>query len=712
MAESVESDVFVSGGLADRGAARRLAELLRERGLSVFSNDDRLFDDKGSLHPVEDARQRSKAIAVLLSSTTDTTGPWLEEVEQAIDRAKDGKSLLIPVFLDNLSPSALPLGLRRFSGVFARTEDELLAGVAVIANAVQKRSNDRAATRVYGAVPPRPQGYFESSEVDRALSAVRAALAERDGPVWLTGLGGVGKSVVASEVCRRLSSEIDVVWWTTATSEESVVGGIASLSQALGLGHSGPGTLRDYAREALAFLARESVSWLLVLDDVEDETDILGWLPTSFSTGTCLITSRRQPSQRSRQVAVESWSSLEAVEYLRRLLPDVEVEGSSDHELREIANALGGHPLALALAAGYINRHGRTGPSQLHEFLRHLTSREQIYASQTVGESIEAALASVSVRYPVARDLLNAMGWLSSEPFPIEMFREASDDPFLSSTPSKISAAIDALNDHSLVSVDHDVCTAHDLIRAFARAISTDAIGFLLRLLAPAFSNPDSPDNWLLCTRLYPHVFELSRLMAGVEALHSDTQRESVELRVGTARYLMKAGSSEDALTLLRQTLSDSERIFGSDDLSTLNVRANLAGTYQNLGRHDEAAALLRQTIAETERILGRDHPSALSARANLAGILQSLGQHDEAAALLQQTIAKSERILGSDHPSTLSARANLAGIYQSLGRYDEAVALLQQTLVDSRRILGSDHPSTLTVQANLAFVVSHGHNA
>ena len=672
MAESAQFDVFISSDLADRSAARRLADKLQERGLSVFSDYDSLLVGRVSLHEVEDAMRQSKAIAVLVSSNTDPNGAWLNGVEQAINRAKDGKSLLIPVFLDNLGPSRLPLGLRRISGVYARTEEELQDGVAAIAKALQERRDDRTVTRVYGPIPPRPQNYIESIDAHRVLSAVRAALAEHDGSVWLTGVGGIGKSVVASEVCRRLSAEIDVIWWTTATSEESVVGGLASLSRALGLGHSGLGTLRDYAREALAFLASGSVSSLLVLDDVEDETDVLKWLPMSYSAGTCLITSRIQPSERYRHrtVVINGFSSSEAVQYLRQSLPDAEAEGSSEHEIRELANALGSHPLALRLATSSINHQRDTDPNRLSGLLDQLASGQPIDPSQSLSDTLEAALASVSAHHPVARNLFNAMGWLSSEPFPIEMFRDASDDPFLSSTPSKITAAIDALGHHALVSVDDDlVSTAHGRIRVFARSISTDAIGFLLRRMARAFSNPESPDNWALCTRLYPHVVELNRLIADIEALHAETERELVELRVGTARYLVKAGSSDDALPLLQATL------------------------------------------LESERILGPDHPSTLSVLANLAGIYQSRGEYDKAEPLLQATLLESERILGPDHPSTLTVRANLAGIYYSLGRYTEAETLLQATLLESERILGPDHPSTLTVRANLAFVISHGHN-
>jgi hypothetical protein len=46
--------------------------------------------------------------------------------------------------------------------------------------------------------------------------------------------------------------------------------------------------------------------------------------------------------------------------------------------------------------------------------------------------------------------------------------------------------------------------------------------------------------------------------------------------------------------------------------------------------------SLLQQTIKDSERILGNDHPSTLSVRANLADMYQGLGQYEEALVLLQ----------------------------------------------------------------------------
>ncbi len=50
---------------------------------------------------------------------------------------------------------------------------------------------------------------------------------------------------------------------------------------------------------------------------------------------------------------------------------------------------------------------------------------------------------------------------------------------------------------------------------------------------------------------------------------------------------------------------------------------ANLASSYLAAGRTSEAITILKQAVTDSERLLGGDHPDTLTARANLAGLRQ-----------------------------------------------------------------------------------------
>ncbi len=83
----------------------------------------------------------------------------------------------------------------------------------------------------------------------------------------------------------------------------------------------------------------------------------------------------------------------------------------------------------------------------------------------------------------------------------------------------------------------------------------------------------------------------------------------------------------EAALTSLIQL----HEILGPDHPDTLTTRNNLAESYRAAGRIDEAITLHKQNLNDSERILGPDHPSTLTTRNNLTSSYRAAGRIDEA---------------------------------------------------------------------------------
>jgi hypothetical protein len=64
--------------------------------------------------------------------------------------------------------------------------------------------------------------------------------------------------------------------------------------------------------------------------------------------------------------------------------------------------------------------------------------------------------------------------------------------------------------------------------------------------------------------------------------------------------------------------LAASERVLGDEHPDTLAARTNLASAYHSAGRLAEAIALLEQASTDSERILG-EQPATVSTRQTLA---------------------------------------------------------------------------------------------
>ncbi|KAA3621834.1 MAG: hypothetical protein DWQ02_27030, partial [Bacteroidetes bacterium] len=108
---------------------------------------------------------------------------------------------------------------------------------------------------------------------------------------------------------------------------------------------------------------------------------------------------------------------------------------------------------------------------------------------------------------------------------------------------------------------------------------------------------------------------------------------------------------------------------------------SNLAVVYRNLGEYEKARDLHQKVLELDIRNYGEDHPSTARSRSNLAVVYQNLGDYEGAHSLLEKALESDIRNYGEDHPSTAIRRSNLALVYQDLGDYEGARSLLEKVL-------------------------------
>ncbi len=151
-----------------------------------------------------------------------------------------------------------------------------------------------------GNLPARP-GLF----VGRAgeLARLDAALGEPGGVVVqaVHGLGGIGKSTLATHWAAAHASDYTLTWWITAATPADIDDGLAALAVALQPALSGVLPLEALREGAVQWLAARS-GWLLILDNVTDPADVAPLLARA-SPGRYLITSRRASGWHGTGVA-------------------------------------------------------------------------------------------------------------------------------------------------------------------------------------------------------------------------------------------------------------------------------------------------------------------------------------------------------------------------------------------------------------------------
>jgi Tetratricopeptide repeat/NB-ARC domain len=556
------------------------------------------------------------------------------------------------------------------------------------------------------------------------LETLLANLAFRGRPIppaqVISGMGGVGKTEIATEYIHRHRDRYDIVWWIRAEQPDRVRDALVSLGERLELRMVTSGG-RDRAiavvLEALAAGIRPN--WLLVYDNVAEPLDLQRYLPVCPPGGHVIITSRLQtwPGYiEADSIEVSPFTEEEAISFLRRRVPalgmDRRIGGKEDEhrnkEARRLAAALGRLPIAIEHAAAYL--------TETRQSVDDYMSRFDQNAHRLLSEQLPELPESVSHTWTMstalltddAEHLFNLCAFFSPEPIAGELLLEnahaVSDPPglreFLSSSP-RFRAAASQMYRLSLVKVDgaRDQIQMHRVVQAVTRGqLRQHRYDAFLAYRAAAEtllaeSNPGNPDR-----AANDAVYDLSlqHLESDRSFLHT-TNPALRRLIIDQVRRLQLRGSHAEATRFGQEALQVWRDQLGPEDLEVLTMAVEVAIAM----RSDAHAADARDLILSTLRLLrewyGEDHEVTLLCANTYGADLRSRGQRAEALELDLSLLPRFEKVFGPEHHRTLNVRNNIAADYRRLGRLQDALDEDRKTLRDRRRLLGPDDPITLT---------------
>ncbi|MGW5718933.1 hypothetical protein ACWEVP_22365 [Amycolatopsis sp. NPDC003865] len=191
-------------------------------------------------------------------------------------------------------------------------------------------------------------------EIGRTL---RTPVADVSAPVCvLTGLSGIGKTGIATAWLEDRADSYDWVLWIEAASPSRIEASFVQAAARLLQGERG---VEETARDAVhGVLARSARPWLMVFDNAPSLREIRDWLPTS-GYGHVLVTTvdpTAVTGPGTASVSLTAMTEDQAVTLLSvRLLADRSATNDEVDVLRALARRLQYWPLALEIAAAYLN---------------------------------------------------------------------------------------------------------------------------------------------------------------------------------------------------------------------------------------------------------------------------------------------------------------------------------------------------------------------
>jgi tetratricopeptide (TPR) repeat protein len=767
---SEEGGVFLSWTRTDTdrvGALGQLVHALRSAGVPVWIDDARIGPFDTIPDAVRDGLSRSKVLLAWYSEAYPTRRACREELTLALLAAEnagqgDRRVLVInpEASLDHVVEARLLD--RRFATAEDLTDPATLA--AQIAGRVAELNSEFGSLSASG----RPRwllgaaGWESGSHrfvgrltelwkvhdlLHRSTGLAGAGEAGR-AVALVSGLGGVGKSLLAAEYAHLFASRYPggVVWLSAAGHDPTGAALTAKQSKATALTAKQSKNAADTAITELArrlnversprsdlsnldhstlrgWVASEidsrgrAVLW--IVDDIPTRLDAAG-LDAWRCPGPLvheLITTRDRGHSRFQAVNLDVLRPADALSLLtqgRPLPPAERVEAEA------LAEELGYHPLACDVAGLYI-----AGSTSFASYRRRLAGNIDQFdelASQLADQlpggharEITATLAtSLKQLSPRAWQLLWLAGFFAPAPIPrwllVRVFAalttgddDAAElalnqalhdrhcDGLWSYDPTSTAVTVHVLVSATATALDHP-----PLERELVRQAANVALTGVFRL------GPDMDGEEVSAEERWGYLSVQNEVVVHARYFAAD-QDADPELLNGLALFESAAGRHVAAAELYRGVLTWDQRILGGDHPDTLITRKNLATAYELAGSLVDAPLQHEQVLIDSERILGADHPDTLTSRSYLANAYRAAGRLGEALLQYERTLADRQRILTADHPDTLTSRHNLAVAYDEAGRLDEALPLYEQTVTDYERILGRHHPNTLDSRDSLA---------
>jgi tetratricopeptide (TPR) repeat protein len=792
-------DVFISYWSGDADRISPLVEALERCGLRVWVDKQRVEDHASITREVREGIAQSKLLVVYYSKTYPTRRACQWELMAAFTAAQGQGSPTDRILVINpertddgrpLSDHLYPVELR--DAKFPELPNDATEASAWAGEAARIATIVRGLEGVLGVGMTEPPQQFgrrlvgdpgfvgrlgDLWQIHSALSGSNAVLvtgAAAGDVVQVAGVGGVGKSLLAEEYAVRFAAAYPGgVFWLDAGG---AIGDSAAVEEAgrdaardtqmrriaAHLGLSAEGSSSAMVDGLIAATLANAGRCLWIVDDLPaglSSEQARAWLAPHPNART-LITTRGRRYQFALRLDLDCLGPADGLELLvSAQQPETEEDVRA---AREIVAELGGHPLALRVAAHVLKlEEGMWSFAKFHARLQD-PSRDELELAEELRPELpnghETSIATTLMRSietleEGGRDILRIASWMASAPIPKWFFIDSlmrADQLTADEAHNVVRSAVHATDSVSLTAAADSrrgAVLVHTLVSRTIRFREPNPMRWAvlyeaaIEEFASRLGRVDDFSTHTELSELIPHAREMAggvdaepslprtRVLAQVASFDyrrrdyelaeqeqreilarylespqfGERHRETIAATTHLALTLAARGALQEAFALHTRALETARVLMGEDDRETLSIINNLSLTMQAQGDLQGARKLQEQALEARRRLFGEEDKDALASAGNLAVVLSDLGESQQSCVLQEQALEVLDRMPGASSRDVMIASANLAMTLSDLGELERACEMHERTLEIAREMLGEEHPDTLVALGNFA---------
>ncbi len=546
-------------------------------------------------------------------------------------------------------------------------------------------------------------------------------------PVVLSGLGGSGKTSLASEWAYAQKERhpfTNVRWLAMDTFQQ--FGSVESWAKELGLAYQEK-TLNELWTMIAKHVSAES--WLIVLDNVPHYDDIKeGLSKFTLTAQQRILITTRDATGWCYPITVDVYSEEDAVSYIEQQMAAVEHSGFDITAAKNLAQYLSYHPLALELAMAQIClnllplKSYQTRLERQEMVLNHspsMQSQARLSTHQTVNALWQDSLPNLSED---ALAMLRFLSFLDAQGGAQDLLLAFFEDDEM-----RLSQAVRLLRQQSLIK-HVDLENGDEKIGAWSvHRLLQDAVRD--KLVADFAEEPAKwkaflTRSWEIVEKVFPgdvaaaqdvsairrgvsHGYAFLKYMEIIAKRWSSETSKSFYLP-WRAGILLRVGSGEQdlvqfdvAIEHLNQALIIYRQTFGesSSHPCIANTLNHLGIVYQAQGDTARAIKFKEESLAMRHIVYAStpNHPSIANTLINLGNAYQAQGDTARAIKFYEDSLAMYRIVYAStpNHPSIACTLINLGSAYQAEGDTARAIKFKEDSLAMYRIVYANtpNHP-------------------
>jgi tetratricopeptide (TPR) repeat protein len=450
-----------------------------------------------------------------------------------------------------------------------------------------------------------------------------------------TGLGGIGKTQLASEFVHRYGQYFaGGVFWLSFADPAGIRAEIATCGgpSALDLPNFAALSFEDQVRRVLSAW-QSPLPRLLVFDNCEAEALLAQWRPPTGGARV-LVTSRCgtwNPALGVETLRLDVLPRPESVALLRKHRPDLSVV-----DAEAIADELGDLPLALHLAGHFLAVYQHTSFGAPADYLKRLRAEGLDHPSLVEsGETLPTAHAR-----HVGRTFALSYERLDSQ--------EPTDTLALDLLARAAYFAPGEIIPRALLLATLDLPEDDD-------AVERQAADALARLIGLGLLDEEKTGALL--------VHRLLAAFARQTTTEDAAQMAVEEALLAEANRLNNAGFPEPLLAWQPHLYAVTNVALAREDERAAALCNTLGYHLDMIGDYAAARPYLERALAIWEEVLGPQHPDTALSLNNLSLLCCYEGKLEEAADFMRKALTIWRELLGPNHPHTQKAWQSLAAI-------------------------------------------------